>query len=99
MDAELPPVPGLWQAAVTHMVFEIEAVIVDPVREVELERHPDEPALEQRAHMQPPLDMRQDVFEAHNAARRRGLIEDRYRRNVRQVVVRLHVEKLRVLGA
>ena len=40
MNAELPPVTGLGQTSVPHMVFDVEVFVFSPIRMVELERKP-----------------------------------------------------------
>ena len=70
VDAELSPVAGFRQAAVTHVILEVEMLIVDPVRKVEFERYVHETAPKQRTHVQAALDVRQDVFETDDAVAR-----------------------------
>ncbi len=100
VDAELAPVARLGQPPVTDVVFEVEMLVVDPVREIEFQRYVHEPALEQRAHVQAALDVRENILEAHDlAARHRRLVEDRDRSEMSQVVRRLQVKELGVLRA
>ena len=40
LDAELAPVARLRQRDVAHVVLEVEVLVLDPVREIEFERHP-----------------------------------------------------------
>ncbi len=100
VDAELAPVARLGQAPVANVIFEVEMLVVDPVWKIEFQRHMHEPALEQRTHVQASFNVRKDVLEAHDLASRDGrLVEDRDRRQVREVIRRLQVKELGVLRA
>jgi PAS domain-containing protein len=48
LDAELPPVARCRQGDVAHVVFEVEVLVVDPVGEVQFQRHALELAAEHR---------------------------------------------------
>jgi hypothetical protein len=100
MNAKLSPVAGFRQALVSNVIFEIEMFVVDPVGKVEFQRHTDKAPAKYRIHMQASTDMLQNVFETNNLFPGYGcLIKYGNRRDVRQVVVRLHVQELRILTA
>ena len=100
MDTKLPPIARLGKPAVAHVIFEIEMFIVNPVREIELQGDVHEPALEQGAHVQAALDVRQNILETNNVAVRYSrLVEDRYGGEVSQVIRRFQIKELGVLRA
>ena len=62
--------------------------------------NPHEAAPKQRIHMQTALDVRENVLETHDlAARHRRRIEHCHGRDLDVIVLRLHVEELRILWA
>ena len=69
--AQLTPVPGLRQRYVTHVVFEIEVRIVDPVRHMQAAGQFGQPPPERRSKMQSGIDLPQDALERDSALRRR----------------------------
>ena len=98
VDTELAPVTGLRQAAVLHVVFEIEILVVGPVGKVEFEGNAHEAAPKHRAHVQAALDMCQDLLETNDLlARHRGRIENRGARYLDVIVRCFHVQELGVL--
>ena len=100
VNAELAPVTRLRQPAVPDVVLEVEMLVIDPVREIQFHRHVHQPPFEQRAHVQPALDVREDVLEPYDLPARHGrLVVDRNRREMGQVVRGLQVKELGVLWA
>ena len=100
MDAELTPVTGLGQAGVLHVGLEVEVLVFDPVRVVELQRQTQQPAKEQGVAGQTLANVGDDVLIAHGGAigHGRGIV-DRHAGDVGEIVRRLGVEELGVLGA
>ena len=82
-----------------HMKFDIEKLVIGPVRIVEVKWHVNEPARENRRGIEAAFNMTNDVFEANLAVCSRRRIVNVDSRDMRQVVVRLHVKKLCILGA
>ena len=74
LNTKLPPVAGLGQGNVPHMVLKVKIFVLDPVRVRQLQRHAHYLAAKNRRAVQATLDMRQDAFEAHFATRCRGLV-------------------------
>ena len=67
LDAELPPVAGLRQRDVAHVVLEVEALVLDPVGIVDLERDAQQLLPENRRQVQAALDVLQQALEPHPA--------------------------------
>ena len=91
LDAKLPPVARLGQRDVTDVVFEIEVLIVHPVRVVQPQRHGLQALAKQRRRRQPPLDVRQHRLEPHHPASRGRLVK-----NVQQADVGVRGRGVRV---
>ena len=60
LDAQLAPVAGLRQGDVADVELEVEVGILDPVRVVEVERHPHQPLAEHPGHVEALLDVVED---------------------------------------
>jgi hypothetical protein len=67
--AQLFPVGGLRQPQVMDVGLQIEVLVLDPARVIEVQRHPHQPAPKDRPAVQPPLDVSDDVREPDGAAR------------------------------
>ncbi len=76
LDAELPPVARVRQRDMANVVLEIEAIVLDPVGIVDLERNVQQLLPEDRRQVQPALDVLQQALEPHPApGGRRGVID------------------------
>ena len=69
--------PGCRQGDVADVELEVEVRILDPVRVVEVERHPHEPLAEHAGLVQPLVDVLEDALERHRPAGRGGRVVDR----------------------
>ena len=100
VHAELTPVTGLGQAGALHVRLQVEVLVFDPVRVVELQRQAQQAAKKHGVVDQALADVGDDVRVAHGAAtgHRRGIV-DRHAGDVGEIVRRLGVEELGVLGA
>ena len=76
LDAELAPVTRGRQCDVAHVELDVDVVVLDPVGTVEVERHRDQAAPEDRRAVEPRLEEIQDVLEPHEPARRRRRVVD-----------------------
>ena len=99
LDAELAPVAGLRQRDVAHVVLEVEALVLDPVRVVELERHPQQLLAEDRREVQAALDVLQEPLEPDVPAGCRGWVVDVDERDVRVGVSAFGVDETGVFTA
>ena len=77
LDAQLSPVARLRQRDVTNVELEVEVGILDPVRVVQVERHPHQPLAEDAGLVQPLVDVVEDPLERDPAARRGRRVVDR----------------------
>ncbi|MFO1426188.1 MAG: hypothetical protein U1F11_04275 [Steroidobacteraceae bacterium] len=99
LDAELAPVAGLGQGDVAHVVLEIEAVVLDPVGRIQVERHAQQPVAEDRREVQPARDVLEQSLEAQPALRRFGRVVDQDQRDVGIGTRGVRIEEGRVIGA
>ena len=99
LNAELAPVAGFGQRDVAHMVFQVELLVVHPVRKVQVQRHAAQLAAQDGQLVQAAGDARQDGLEAHPAAGRRGLVVDVDERDVGVRVRGIGVQERGVVGA
>ena len=97
LDAELPPVAGLGQCEVAHVVFEVELLVLHPVRMIEVGGNPHHLLTEGPRQMQPGLEVAQDALERHGSIGRGGGVVDADRRDVRRRVRPLAVDERRIL--
>ena len=51
-----------------YVILEVEIFVINPVREIEFQRHMNKPSFEQRTHVQAPFHVRENVLEAHDFA-------------------------------
>ena len=77
LDAQLAPVARLRQGDVADVELEVEVGVLDPVRVVEVERHPHQPLAEHPGLVEALVDVVEDALERHPAARRRRRVVDR----------------------
>ena len=99
LDAELPPVARLRQRHVAHVVFEVEALVLDPVGMVELERDAQQSLTEDRREMQTALDVLQQSREVDLAVGGRRRIVDRDQGEIGVGVSVVRIDELCVLAA
>ena len=99
LDAELPPVAGLGQRDVAHVVLEVEVLVVHPVGQIHVQRHTLQLLAKRGQPIEPALDVRQDGLEAQLAAGRRALVVDVHEGHVGVGVRRLGVQEGGVVGA
>jgi len=92
LDAELAPVAGSGQRDVAHVVLEVEVLVVDPVRIVEVERHAPQLAPQRRLLGDAALDALEDALEAQRAAGHRALVVDVHERDVGVRVQRVRIQ-------
>ena len=97
LDAELTPLARFRQRDVPHVELEVEVLVVDPVRMVEIERDAHDLAPERIADVQPALQVRHDLFQGDPTTRSGRLPIDRERRDVHRRVGGLEVEERRIL--
>ena len=81
-DAELPPVARFRQCYVAHVEFEVEVLVVNPVRVVDVEGNLDEPLAEDSRRADPVVNVLEDALEVRAAARDRRRIVEVDRRQV-----------------
>ena len=99
LDAELAPVPRLRQREVPHVVLEVEVAVLDPVRMVEVERHPHELPAERVREVHTLLQILEDPLERDLTLRRGRLVVDHDARHVRRCVSRFAVHERGVESA
>ena len=92
LNAELAPVARFGQREVAHVIFDIESLVLDPVRVVEIQRHAQNLLAKDRQAAEAALDMRQDLLETDLAPRRGGLIVDMQQRDVRVGVGAIRID-------
>ena len=63
LDAQLSPVARLRQGNMADMIFEIEIRVIDPIRMIEIERHPHKFLPKNPCSVETPLDIAQYVLE------------------------------------
>ena len=66
-DTQLPPVAGLWQGNVAHMILEIEILVLDPIGMIEVQGNTHQLLSKGPRAIQTPFHIFQDVLEAHGA--------------------------------
>ena len=93
---DLPLVARRRHRAVADVEVEVEVRVLDPVRQVDAERHLGELPPERRQHVDALADEPADVLELELAARPRRRVVDRQARDVPVRAARLHREELRV---
>ena len=98
LDAELAPVPGLGQRDVADVELDVELRVLDPIRVIEVERHPHQSLTKRPRAAQPLANEAQDVLEPYEPARRRRGIIDAHGADVHGRVRRLQVDEGRILG-
>jgi hypothetical protein len=99
LDAELAPVAGLRQRDVAHVILDVEPLVLDPVRVVELERHAQQLLPKNRRQVQPALDVFQEPLEAYPPPGRGRRIVDVDEGDVRIGVPRLRIDETCILTA
>ena len=76
LDAQLAPVARLRQGDVADVELEVEVAVLDPVRVVELERHPHQPLAERPRDVQPLAVVLEDPLERDRSAGRGRRVVD-----------------------
>ena len=75
-NIQLPPVPRPGQGNVTHVIFQIEPVVIHPIGMIEAQWHALNLLPEARGQWQPRFHVAQDILEPQHSAGDRGLIVD-----------------------
>ena len=66
LDTELTPITRLGQGDMVHVVLDIEVIVFNPVRIVQIQRNPQDFFAEIGQLVEPTVDMGQNLLEAHN---------------------------------
>ncbi len=96
LDTQLAPVARLRQCDVAHVKLQIEVRVLDPVRIVQVERHPHQPLADCAAKLHPAFEEIQDILEPDKAARRGRRVVDKDRTDMHRRIARFHRDKRRI---
>jgi hypothetical protein len=93
LNTELPPVAWLRQRDMAHVIFEIEAFILDPVGMIEVQRHTQKLLAKNRREMQAAFNVAQQSLESHPAFRRSRWVIDVDERDIRIRFAAVSIDK------